>query len=91
MDQQQSSPASRLVEVAEKIVEGLLPQVQGIQGMMIKPMLTNYMGLLTSSISDEKAIEICGVINGFISYVEGPRRAPSLIGPGSTEEGVSVG
>lgn len=70
LNQPQTTPASRLIQVAEKIVEGLLSQVPGMQGLVLKPMLTNYLGLLTSTISDEKALTICGMINGMIGYVE---------------------
>ena len=78
----QSTPASRMIEVAQKIVESVVANLPGMQGLMLKPLITNYMESLITSISDSKALEVCGTIEGFMDYVAHGK---------SVEEGVEVG
>lgn len=37
---------------------------------MLKPMLTNYLGLLTTSLTDVSALAMCATVRGMLDYVE---------------------
>ena len=37
---------------------------------MLKPMLLNYLGLLTASLTDQSALEMCGTVRKMLDYVE---------------------
>ena len=70
MDQNQNSPAARMKETAELIAEQISSQLTGMTGVMLKPMLENYLGLLTVSLTEVSVLEICGDVRNMLDYVE---------------------
>lgn len=45
-------------------------QLQGIQATLLKPMLTNYLTLLTQQSTNSSAVAICQTLREKIDYVE---------------------
>ena len=45
-------------------------QLQGIQATLLKPMLTNYLTLLTQQSTNQSAVQICQTLREKIDYVE---------------------
>jgi len=68
-DSRNQTPAGRAQQVAEQMGELISQNLQGIQGQMLKPMLKNYLGMLSTALTDEKALEVCGVLQSAAAYV----------------------
>ena len=66
---QNPGPAARMQQVAENMATKILGEMSGMQGTLLKPMLTNYLNLLTQTLTDAKAVEMCEMIRSTADYV----------------------
>ena len=66
----QSTPASRMQDVALTMVEKVTSQMPTFQVQMIRPMLNSYLKSLTQALTNENALEMCATVREWLEYVE---------------------
>jgi len=64
-----NNPKDRLTEIANQLATQISNQLSGIQGTLLKPMLTNYLNLLTTQLTNESSLNLCDTLQGYIDYV----------------------
>ena len=67
----QSTPAGRMMETAQNMVTLITENLTGMQGTLLRPMLGNYLGALSSALTDKKALDFVDKIQYMLDYVRG--------------------
>lgn len=64
----------RMEEMMGQIVEMVTESLSGLQRILLKPVLDNYLDSFTTTLTEEQALKMCQSIRGLIDYIENGAR-----------------